>query len=170
MLLTPLTQKECNTVFPVWTSEHHHAFESIKALVVSQDCLTMIDYHNLGKNKIFVTCDAPQRCTGVVLLFGPTWETTRPVAFESRQFHSTELHYPVHEQEMLLIIWALKMWQCDLLSSEFIIYTDHKTLWNFNMEKELSKCQAQWMEYMLQYDCSISYINSDDNCVADALS
>jgi hypothetical protein len=26
------------------------------------------------------------------------------------------------------------------------------------------------MEYMLQYDCSINYINGDDNCVADALS
>lgn len=24
------------------------------------------------------------------------------------------------------------------------------------------------MEYMLQYDCSINYINSDDNCIADA--
>jgi hypothetical protein len=26
------------------------------------------------------------------------------------------------------------------------------------------------MEYMSQYDCAIKYINSDDNCVADALS
>ena len=34
-LLTPLTQKECNNVFPMWTSEHHQLFKSIKALVVS---------------------------------------------------------------------------------------------------------------------------------------
>ena len=54
-LLTPLTQKECNTIFPAWTSEHHHVLESIKALVVLWDCLTMIDHHNPGKNKIFVT-------------------------------------------------------------------------------------------------------------------
>ena len=38
------------------------------------------------------------------------------------------------------------------------------------MQKELSKCQVHWMEYMSQYDCSINYINSNDNCVTDALS
>ena len=26
------------------------------------------------------------------------------------------------------------------------------------------------MEYMSQYDCTIQYINRDDNCIADALS
>jgi hypothetical protein len=92
------------------------------------------------------------------------------VAFESHQLHSAELHYPIHEQEMLSIICALKKWHCDLLGSNFTIYTDHQTLWNFDMQKELSKRQARWMEYMSQYDCTINYINGNDNCVADALS
>jgi Reverse transcriptase (RNA-dependent DNA polymerase) len=83
VLLMPLTHKECNTVFPAWTAELHHAFEAIKALVVSRDCLTTIDHHNPGDNKIFVTCDASQRCTGAVISFGPTWETARLVAFKS---------------------------------------------------------------------------------------
>jgi hypothetical protein len=42
---------------------------------------------------------------------------------------------------MLSIIHALKKWRCDLLGSEFIIY-NHQTLCNFDMQKELSKCQA----------------------------
>jgi hypothetical protein len=83
-LLTPLTRKECNVIFPKWTPEHHQVFEAIKALVVSHDCLTTVDHHNPGDNKIFVTCDASQRHTGAVLSFGPTWEMARPVAFESR--------------------------------------------------------------------------------------
>ena len=169
-VLTPLTRKECNKLFPPWTSEHHDAFESIKGLVVSCDCLTTIDHQNPGDNKIFVTCDASQKRTGAVLSFGPTWETSRPVAFESRQLHGAELHYPVHEQEMLAIIRALKKWRVDLLGSHFTIYTDHQTLQNFEIQKELSKRQARWMEYMSQYDCTIHYINGDDNCVADALS
>jgi hypothetical protein len=169
-VLTPLTQKECNSVFPTWTPEHHHAFESIKALVVSHDCLTTIDHQNPGDNHIFVTCDASQRCTGAVLSSGPTWETARPVAFESRQLHNAELHYPIHEQEMLAIIRALKKWRSDLLGSHVTIYTNHQTLQNFDIQKELSKRQARWMEYMSQYDCSIKYINRDDNCMADALS
>jgi hypothetical protein len=71
---------------------------------------------------------------------------------------------------MLTIIRALKKWRVDLLGSSFVIYTDHQTLQNFEMQKELSKRQALWMEYMSQYDCSIHYINGDDNCVADTLS
>ena len=30
--------------------------------------------------------------------------------------------------------------------------------------------KTRWMEYMSQYNCTIKYINGDDNCVADALS
>ena len=39
-VLTPLTRKECNTTFPTWTSTHQYAFDAIKCLVVSRDCLT----------------------------------------------------------------------------------------------------------------------------------
>jgi RNase H-like domain found in reverse transcriptase len=168
--MTPLTRKECNKLFPPWTSEHHHAFESIKALVVLHDCLTTVDHQNPGDNKIFITCDAGQKRTSTILSFSPTWESAIPVAFKSQQLHGVELHYPVHEQEMLVIIHTLKKWCVDLLGSHFTIYTNHQTLQNFELQKELSKCQARWMEYMSQYDCMIHYINGNDNCVADALS
>jgi len=107
---------------------------------------------------------------GAVLSFGPTWESTRPVAFKSQQLHGAELHYPIHKQEMLSIIHVLKKWQSDLLGSHFTVYTDHHMLQNFEVQKDLSKRQAHWMEYMSQYDCSINYICREDNCVADALS
>ena len=103
-ILTPLTQKECNANFPAWTTEHQLAFDAIKQLVVSRDCLTTIDHETPGENKIFITCDASKHCTGAVLAFGPTWETARPVAFESRQMNGAEHNYPVHEQEMLVIM------------------------------------------------------------------
>jgi hypothetical protein len=103
----PLTKKECNTKFPVWTADHQRAFEAIKGLVLSRECLTTIDHENPGGNKIFVTCDASKRRTGAVLSFGETWESARPCAFESRVLRGTELHYPVHKQEMLAIVRAL---------------------------------------------------------------
>jgi hypothetical protein len=85
-------------------------------------------------------------------------------------FKGAELNYPVHEKEMLAIIRALKKWRVDLVSSEFTVYTDHHTLENFNTQKDLSHCQARWMEFMSQYDCKILYIKGEDNCVANALS
>ena len=84
--------------------------------------------------KIFVTTDASERATGAVLSFGKTWESARPVAFESMTLKGAELNYPVHEKELLAILRALRKWKVDLMGSEFLVYTDHKTLLNFNTQ------------------------------------
>ena len=168
-ILTPLTTKEAKSNFD-WTVLHQAAFEDIKKLVVSLTCLTVIDHSNPGNNKIFVTCDASDWRTGACLSFGETWETTRPVAYDSMQLNSTEWNYPIHKKELLAIIHALKKWRSDLLGLEFIVYTDHRTLENFNTQRDLSKCQLRWQEFMSQYEMAITYIRGEDNCVADALS
>jgi len=93
-----------------------------------------------------------------------------PVVFESCSLKDAELHYHTHEQELLSIIHALQKWQSDLLGSCFFIFTDHKTLQNFNSQKDLSMHQMWWMEYLSQYEYSIHYINGKMNCIADALS
>lgn len=169
-LLTPLTKKECNTSFLPWMAHHQYAFDAIKALVVGRDCLTMINHKNPGNNEIYVTCDASKRRTGAMLAFGPTWETARPVAFKSRALSGAEMNYPVHKQEMLSIIRAVKKWRVDLLGSHVEIFTDHRTLENFDYQKDLSKCQARWMEYLSQYEYTITYIPGEENSIADALS
>lgn len=102
--------------------------------------------------------------------FGPTWESLRLVAFESRQLNGAEQNYPVHEQEMLVIVRALKKWRVDLLGTHIHICTDRKTLQNFDFQRDLSQRQARWMEYMSQYEYSITYIHGERNTVADALS
>ncbi len=138
--------------------------------MVSADCLTVIDHLNPGENKIFVTTDASDRRTGAVLSWGPTWETARPVAYDSMQLKGAQLHYPVHEKELLGIVRALKKWRADLLGNQFEVFTDHRTLENFQTQKALSRCQARWMEEMAQFDMSINYIRGEDNTIADALS
>ena len=85
-------------------------------------------------------------------------------------FKGAKLNYPVHEKELLAIIRALKKWQIDLLGSPFFVYMDHKTLENFNTQKDLSCSQARWMELMSQYDAKIIYIKGEENSVVDALS
>ena len=96
-VLTPLTTKECDQVFPTWTAEHQTAFEHIKRLVLGADCLTVIDYRDKALN-IYVTTNASDCCTSAVLSFGATWETARPVAYDSYQLNNAEKNYPVHEK------------------------------------------------------------------------
>ena len=169
-ILTPLTTKDAKQQFPTWTAKHQCTFDAIKALVVSQECLTVIDHANPGENNIFVTCDMSDWRTGAVLSFGLTWETARPVAFDSMQLKGAELNYPIHKKELLAILHALKKWCADLLGMMFQVYTDHRTLENFTSQKDLSCHQLRWQEFLSQYDMMITYIKGEENTVADALS
>jgi len=169
-ILSPLTTKEMDKQFPAWTPAHQAAFEAVKGLVVSRECLTVIDHLNPGDNKIFVTTDASDLRTGAVLSWGPTWEEARPVAFDSMQLNDAQKRYPVHEKELLAIIRALKKWRADLLGGPIAVFTDHRTLENFNTQKDLSRRQARWQEFMSQFEMNIYYVKGEDNTVADALS
>ena len=168
-ILTKLTLKTCEKNFPEWTQEYENAFKTIKNIVVSRECLTVIDHADKTKN-IYLTTDASDTVSSAVLSFGPSWEKARPVAFNSMTFKGPELNYPVHKKELLAIIRALRKWKMDLVGSEFYVYTDHKTLLNFNTQKDLSRRQARWMEELAIYNCKFIYVKGDDNMVANALS
>ncbi len=142
-ILNKLTTKTSLKHFPAWTTEHQCAFKNIKQITISCECLTVIDHSILHENKIFVATNASDTVTSTVLSFGPIWEAAWPVAFNSKTMKDTELNYPVHEKGLLAIICALCKWRTNLLRSPFIIYTDHKTLLNFNTQKDLSWHQAQ---------------------------
>ena len=170
VLLTPLTTKEACKSFPKWTVIHQTAFDAVKGLVVSANCLTMINHENPHDNKIFVPCDASNWRTGATLSFGRTWEMARPITFDSMQPKAAEKNYPVHEKELLAIICALHKWQSDFLGTHFYVYTDHRTLENFDTQKDLSCRQLRWQEFLSQYNMTVTYIHGEDNTVADALS
>lgn len=130
-VLTPLTTKAADKMFPQWMRAHEEAFNRIRELVLSRECQTTIDHDNLGDNTIFVMTDASERRTGAVLSVGPSWELSQPVAFDSQQLLGPSRRYPTHEKELLAIVCTLKKWRCDLLGAQFVVYTDHHTLKNF---------------------------------------
>jgi hypothetical protein len=53
---------------------------------------------------------------------------------------------------------------------QFFVYTDHRTLENFDTQGDLSHRQLQWQEFLSQYDMTITYIRGEGSTVADALS
>lgn len=169
-VLSWLTTKECNCEFPVWTLEHQTAFEKIKDIVVSHECLTVIDHSKLDTNKIFLTTDASEKATGAILSFGTTWETAGPMVFDSQMLKDAELNYPTHEKELLAILCGIQKWKVDLLGSPFLMYTDHKKLLNFHTQRDMSRHQACWMEELAIYNCKFVYVKGSDNSVADSLS
>jgi hypothetical protein len=92
--LSDLITKSADKHFPAWTPVHQQAFNNIKQTLVGRECLTMIDFSKLPEYKIYVTTDASDTCSGAVLSFGTSWESARPVAFDSSTFKDAELNYP----------------------------------------------------------------------------
>ncbi|KAG5725083.1 hypothetical protein E4T56_gene10298 [Termitomyces sp. T112] len=168
-VLSPLTAKEYDKNFPAWTEDHQRAFDAMQHMVTNLETLTVIDYEDTMK-KIFVTTDASDRRTGAILSFGKTWESARPVAYDSYQLNVAQWNYPTHKRELLAIVKALKKWCTSLLGVKFKVYTDHRTLEYFQSQKQMSQRQSRWAMFLADFDFEIVYIQGEDNSAADALS
>jgi hypothetical protein len=82
-------------------------------------------------------------CNNPCLSKRKTWETAWPVAWDSVQLSQAKKNYPMHEKEMLTIVWALKRFHPELLRTHFSVYTDHQTLECFQGQWDLSRRQAR---------------------------
>ena len=52
----------------------------------------------------------------------------RVIAYTSRQLKSHEVNYPVHDLELVAVVFTLRVWRYYLYGSEVEIFTDHKGL------------------------------------------
>lgn len=96
----------------------------------------------------------------------------QPVCYESRKLSPAEQNYPVHEQELLGVVYAVKMFRHYLEGCKsFTIYTDHHSLRYFFTQKDLSRRQARWAQELANFqpNMTIVYKKGADN-QADALS
>ena len=140
VVLSLFTSKDCNKVFLEWKPEHQQAFEAIKSIVTSCECLTSVN-HNSGE-QIYITTDTSDSRTRAVLSIGSLWKTVRPVVFESKQYNSVEHNYLVYEQELLAIVCVLQKQYIYLLRVHFHVYTNHCTLKYLDTQYDLSQRQV----------------------------
>ena len=59
----------------------------------------------------------------------------------------------------------LKKWQSDSLDISTFVYTNHRTLENFDTQQDLLCWQLCWQEFLSQYDFDMLYIPGEDNTV-----
>lgn len=92
------------------------------------------------------------------------------IAYASRQLRKHEGNYPMHDLEIAVVVFTLKMWWSYLYGAKVKIYTDHKSLKYIFIQLELNLRQMRWMELMAEYDLDIAYNPRKANQIADELS
>ena len=80
------------------------------------------------------------------------------------------MNYPMHDLELAVIVFALKIWRHYLYGEQFDLFSDHKSLRYMFSQKELNMRQRRWMELLKDYDFTLQYHPGKANVVADALS
>ena len=74
---------------------------------------------------------------------------------------SAECNYIIYNKELLAIMKSFKMWKPELASMDskrpVKMYTDHKNLKHFMTTKQLNQQQAQWAEFLLEFNFKIMY-------------
>jgi len=94
-----------------------------------------------------------------------------PVAFHSCTFTVAELNYNIHNRELLVIFEALKIWRHYLEGLDYPINVvmDYKNLEYFSTTKVLTWRQAQWSEYLSQFNLVIRFCPGHLSTKPDAL-
>lgn len=92
------------------------------------------------------------------------------IAYASRQLKPHEKNYPTHDLELVVVVFAFKIWRHYLYGTKCEVYTDHKSLKYFFTQKESNMRQRRWLELIKDYDLQIHYHPGRVNTIADALS
>ena len=144
-----------------WSEKCQISFENLKAFLTEASVLTQL---TCGKEYVIFS-DASLNELGCVLM-----QEGKVVVYASRQLKPHEKNYPMHDLELVAIVFELKIWRHYLYGEKCFIYTDHKSLKYLPSQRELNLRQRRWMKLIKDYDCVIDYHLGKANVVGDALS
>jgi hypothetical protein len=71
---------------------------------------------------------------------------------------------------MLAVVECMKHWHPQLSGTRFEVLTDHAPLRFWKTQRDLSKRQIRWLDFLCDFDFDIKYIPGVVNTAADALS
>ena len=167
-ILTPMTSrsKPWN-----WTNTHQRAFEQVKEIVhqFRNNRHIALNYSE-GMLAINLVMDASLTGASRYISQGDDLTTVKVVTFWSGKFNSAQQNYPVHKQELLVIVESLKRFRLLLYGASFRICTDHKALEYLMGQKNLSPRQSRWLDVLNEFRFTIHYIPGETNVFVDALS
>ena len=124
---------------------------------------------SIDENLPFVVeCDASDVAISATLN-----QNGRPVAFMSRTFQGSEVHYPAVEKEATAIVEAVRKWSHLLSRQHFTLITDQRSVAFMLDNRKRTKIKNNkiqcWRLELASFSYTIKYRPGRDNVVADSL-
>ena len=160
-ITAPMTRLTRKWVKFEWNEECENAFQQLKRKLTIALVLTA----PISGELFTVYCDASIMGLGCVLM-----QQGKVVAYDSRKLKQHERNYPIHDLELVVVVFALKTWRHYLYGEKFEVYSDHKNLKYIFTQKDLNSKQRRQMETLEDYDFSLHYHPGKANVIANALS
>ncbi|THC87561.1 hypothetical protein EYZ11_012993 [Aspergillus tanneri] len=133
------------------------AFNKLKSAFSSAPLLSHYD----PRNRTRVETDASGFAISAIISQLQDDNEWHPVAFFSRKMTDSERRYDTHDQELLAIIEAFKVWRHYLEGSgePIVVKSDHANLSGFMRPtlKRLNGRQARWVELLSAFDFHIEH-------------
>jgi reverse transcriptase-like protein len=150
-----------------WTDDEQASFDTLKDLCCSYPMLRSPDW----TKPFHMDTNASDFALDVVISQEFDGEK-HPIAFHSRTLLPAERNYDVHDKEMTAIVYRFKCGRPYFLSANHPIHvrTDHKNLQYFRQPQKITGRQAQWMEFLQDFDFVLDHIPRHSNTVTDLLS
>lgn len=103
-------------------------------------------------------------------LAGVIMQKGRVVAYATRQLRVHKRNYFTRDLKLVDMVFVLKVWRHYFYDLRFEVFNDHKSLKYLFNQKELNMRHRRLLEYLKDYNFSLSYHPSKANVVAYALS
>ena len=114
------------------TDKHEQSFQELKKRLVTIPVLTL----PVTGKEFTVYCDAFIHSLGCVLM-----QENKVVIYTLRHLKPHEKNYPVHNLELAIVVFSLRLWRHYLYDEKCKIFIDHKSLKYFFTQKKLNMRQ-----------------------------
>ena len=158
-----LTQKN---IFFNWSETCQKFFKLFKKTIIQTSILRHFDKFR----KVVLKFDFSDYVNERVFSQHNDEDNLHSMIFYNKNFLLVECNYEIYNKKFLIIVRCLKHWRSDLKTIEILIeiFTDHKNLKYFMINKKLIRCQARWTEKLSEYNFKIIYQSGIKNTKIDA--
>ena len=149
-----------------WESNAQNAFLKAKDILANyvQKC------HRDPKLPLVLCCDASQVGAGAVLSQRRADGVLEPLGYYSRNFTPTEQRCPIRTRELFAIFYGIKYFEGHLLTEDFFVHSDHRSLEFFRNTKTnvLSTRAYNIIHYLNRFRFKLIYIPGKDERMLNA--